>query len=319
MVNKVLIARFVIGFLALVLPALALAQGTTSIRGNVQDEQKGAVPGATVSVRHAASGLARETVSDAAGAFELANLPLGTHDVTITLAGFSTFQKRVEATTAVPVRVDAELTLGTFTDTVQVIPEQAAVDTTSAGTRHAVSVTRIEHIPVAVSSRGIEAVLVAFPGFAQNANGAIHPRGAHNQMTFLIDGLAISDQLTGAFANSLDVSVVQTAELLTGNIPAEFGSKVSGVAVLNSRSGRGTGRPVSGAFSLAGGGFRVLIAYRADERAVFLYGFAKSERDNISAAQLAEWQGRARDVLGTAADGIERLIADDELREVYCD
>lgn len=67
------------------------------------------------------------------------------------------------------------------------------------------------------------------------------------------------------------------------------------------------------------GGFRVLIAYRAGERAVFLYGFAKSERDNISPAQLAEWQGRARDVLGTTSDGIERLIADDELREVYCD
>ena len=67
------------------------------------------------------------------------------------------------------------------------------------------------------------------------------------------------------------------------------------------------------------GGFRVLIAYRAGERAVFLYGFAKSERDNISAVQLAEWQGRARDVLGTTQDGIERLIADDELREVYCD
>jgi outer membrane cobalamin receptor len=253
---KFLIPRLVVACFALVLPALALAQGTTSIRGNVQDEQKASVPGATVSIRHASSGLARETVSDAAGAFELANLPLGTHDVTIALAGFSTFQKRVEATSAVPVRVEAVLTLGTFTDTVQVIPEQAAVDTTSAGTRHAVSVTRIEHIPVAVSSRGIEAVLVAFPGFAQNANGAIHPRGAHNQMTFLIDGLAISDQLTGAFANSLDVSVIQTAELLTGNIPAEFGSKVSGVAVLNSRSGRGTGRPMSGAFSLAGGGFR---------------------------------------------------------------
>ena len=151
--------------------------------------------------------------------------------------------------------MDAVLNLAPFSDTVQVMPEQSAVDATSAGTRHSVSVTRIERMPVAVSSRGIEAVLVAFPGFAQNANGAIHPRGAHNQMTFLVDGLAISDQLTGAFANSLDVSVVQTAELLTGNIPAEFGSKVSGVAILNSRSGRGTGRPVSGAASLAGGGF----------------------------------------------------------------
>jgi outer membrane cobalamin receptor len=136
-----------------------------------------------------------------------------------------------------------------------VVPQAPPVDTTSAGTRHAVAITRIERMPVAVTSRGLEAVLVAFPGFAQNANGAIHPRGAHNQMTFVVDGLPISDQLTGAFANALDVGVVQTAELMTGNIPAEFGSKVSGVAVLNSRSGLGTGRPFTGALSVAGGGF----------------------------------------------------------------
>ena len=40
--------------------------------------------------------------------------------------------------------------------------------------------------------------------------------------------VTISDQLTGAFANSLDVAVVQTAEVITGNVPAEFGSKVFG-------------------------------------------------------------------------------------------
>jgi len=256
MAIKFLIARCVFVACSLVSPALALGQGSTSIRGEVVDEQKGAVPGALVTVRHPSSGLVRETVSGGAGLFELSNIPFGTYDLTVSLAGFSTFHRRLEATSGVAVRVDAVLTLGTFTDAVQVVPERAAIDTTSAGTRHAVSVTRIEHIPVAVSSRGIEAVLVAFPGFAQNANGAIHPRGAHNQMTFLVDGLAISDQLTGAFANSLDVSVVQTAELLTGNIPAEFGSKVSGVAVLNSRSGRGTGRPLAGALSVAAGGFR---------------------------------------------------------------
>lgn len=234
---------------------IANAQGTATIRGAVHDEQRAGVPGATVTLLHAASGLERETTTDATGAFVLANLPLGTHDVTVALPGFTPVRRRIDATTAVPVHIEAELTLAPFTDTVKVMPSEPAVDTTSAGTRHAVSVTRIERMPVAVSSRGIEAVLVSFPGFAQNANGAIHPRGAHNQMTFLIDGLVISDQLTGAFANSLDVSVVQTAELLTGNIPAEFGSKVSGVAILNSRSGRGTGRPVTGAVSLAAGGF----------------------------------------------------------------
>ena len=34
------------------------------------------------------------------------------------------------------------------------------------------------------------------------------------------------------------------------------------------------------------GGYRLLIAYRSGKRAVFLYGFAKSERDNIEADEL---------------------------------
>src|SRR3972149_3934101 len=112
----------------------------------------------------------------------------------------------------------------------------------------------VESIQVPLGTRGIEAYLLTAPGFAVNANGAIHPRGAHNQMTFVIDGLPISDQLTGAFANALDASVVQTAELMTGNVPAEFGSKGSGVAVLTSRSGLGIDRPLAGDVVLSAGG-----------------------------------------------------------------
>ncbi len=36
------------------------------------------------------------------------------------------------------------------------------------------------------------------------------------------------------------------------------------------------------------GGFRLIVAYRARGRAVFLYGFAKSELDNIDSDQLSE-------------------------------
>ena len=35
------------------------------------------------------------------------------------------------------------------------------------------------------------------------------------------------------------------------------------------------------------GGYRVLIAYRARVRSIFLYGFAKSERENIEEDELA--------------------------------
>ena len=239
------------GLLALfLLAAPAAAQSTSVVTGVGRDAQGGLLPGTIVTLTHASSGLRRSSTTDAGGRFEFANLPVGTYHLEFALAGFAAAERRVDLASGLPVVID-DVTMGlaSRTDVVQVRPEVPVVDTTSAGTRHAVSVTRIDRMPVAVSSRGLESVLVAFPGFSQNANGAIHPRGAHNQMTFMIDGLPISDQLTGAFANSLDVGVVQTAEVLTGNVPAEFGSKVSGVAILNSRSGLGTGRPFAGSAS----------------------------------------------------------------------
>lgn len=67
------------------------------------------------------------------------------------------------------------------------------------------------------------------------------------------------------------------------------------------------------------GGYRVLIAYRTGERAVFLYGFAKNERDNIDAADLADLKRRTADLLAADEDTIEAAIADDQLKEVHCD
>jgi hypothetical protein len=225
------------------------------VQGRVIDQQLAVVPGATVEVSQPSSGLERLATTVDEGRFSVLNLPVGTYDLRVNLPGFVLDSRRIQLVSSVPLDLEVVLQLAQITDSVSVAPEAPLVDTTSAGTRHAVSSTRIDRMPTAVSSRGLEAVLVAFPGFAQNANGAIHPRGAHNQMTFVVDGLPISDQLTGAFANSLDVGVVQTVELLTGNVPAEFGGKVSGVAVLNSRSGLGTGRQASGSVTGLLGGF----------------------------------------------------------------
>ncbi|MFN7976551.1 MAG: TonB-dependent receptor [Vicinamibacterales bacterium] len=236
-------------------PPTLWAQSPATLTGVITDAQQAAIPGAAVLLRQPASGLERATTTDASGHFSLPNLPAGTHEVTAMLDGFTPATARLVLAAGATARLDLQLSLAGVTDAVVVRPAEAAIDETSAGTRHAVSATRIERLPVAVTSRGLEAVLVGFPGFSQNANGAIHPRGAHNQMTFVIDGLPISDQLTGAFANALDVGVVQTAELITGHVPAEFGGKVSGVAVLGSRSGLGTGRASTGSIALGAGGF----------------------------------------------------------------
>jgi hypothetical protein len=38
------------------------------------------------------------------------------------------------------------------------------------------------------------------------------------------------------------------------------------------------------------GGYRILVAYRAGARAVFLYAFAKNERENIGSDELLTWR-----------------------------
>jgi hypothetical protein len=64
------------------------------------------------------------------------------------------------------------------------------------------------------------------------------------------------------------------------------------------------------------GGYRVLIAYRPKARAVFIYGFAKSERDNIGKDELETARDIATAWLEADADRLSRAIADGLIREV---
>ena len=67
------------------------------------------------------------------------------------------------------------------------------------------------------------------------------------------------------------------------------------------------------------GGFRTIIAYRAAERSVFVYGFAKSARVNVSKADERDLADYGAMLLSLDDDGIETIMAGDELKEIDCD
>lgn len=58
---------------------------------------------------------------------------------------------------------------------------------------------------------------------------------------------------------------------------------------------------------------------RRGHRCVFLYGFPKSERENIEDDELAHWHAVTTAYLQLSPDKLEELIVADELREVLCD
>jgi hypothetical protein len=67
------------------------------------------------------------------------------------------------------------------------------------------------------------------------------------------------------------------------------------------------------------GGYRTIIAYRVKDRAVFLYGFAKSEQENIDFNQLATARKLAGKWLTVNADQIAQAIVADQLQEITND
>src|SRR5689334_9646899 len=73
--------------------AAAAAQGTTgSISGVVTDESKGALPGATVTVKDTETGQARVLTTDEQGRYRADSLVPGKYDLVVELSGFRTAQ-----------------------------------------------------------------------------------------------------------------------------------------------------------------------------------------------------------------------------------
>lgn len=67
------------------------------------------------------------------------------------------------------------------------------------------------------------------------------------------------------------------------------------------------------------GGFRTLIVYQLGDIAVFVFGFAKNERDNIDAGELQALKELARMFLSYDAVAVDRAVADGVIWEVSDD
>ena len=64
------------------------------------------------------------------------------------------------------------------------------------------------------------------------------------------------------------------------------------------------------------GGFRMIVAYRTEDRAFFLYGFAKNERENIDDDELQTLRDIAADLLNQADSALDDAVNAGKLQEI---
>ena len=67
------------------------------------------------------------------------------------------------------------------------------------------------------------------------------------------------------------------------------------------------------------GGVRAIVVFRREERAFFVYGFAKSDRENLRRDELKALRGLANEMFGLDEPGLDAMLANGTISEVNCD
>lgn len=67
------------------------------------------------------------------------------------------------------------------------------------------------------------------------------------------------------------------------------------------------------------GGFRTIVLFRTQERAFFVFGFAKNQQENISESNLRVFRLLAKTLLDSSNEEIEAAVKVHKLEGVNCD
>ncbi len=216
--------------------ARAQSAGGT-LGGRVLDDQGRTVPKARLVLTNRISGYRQDLRTDGEGRFRFHNVPFNDYHLECLAPDCETLHRDFELRATLP--VELELRLRPAGATVEVNESFSLVED-HPSTHVDIDKSAIDSIPTAVQSRAMESILLATPGFAQNADGRFHFRGSHGQVMFVVDGIPVTDQMQASFSNSMDPSQVESMEVITGGVSAEYGGKPVAVVNMTTKSGLGT-------------------------------------------------------------------------------
>src|SRR5688572_7677350 len=225
-------------------PGLA-QQATGSIAGRVLDPQGSAVPGATITASNRQTGFVRSEVSDSAGLYRLAALPVAAYEMTVELPGFATMSRRdVDVSVAQTASVDFVLRIAGLEQVVTVTGGLPLVDVTSSSVGQGVDLERVQGLPL--NGRQFANLAATLPGvglafhsdptkganYAPQING-----GAGRNVNYLIDGGDNNDDTTGGLLQQFPLEAIQEFHFETQRFKAEYGRSNGGVMNVVTKSG----------------------------------------------------------------------------------
>lgn len=252
--------------------------GKALVRGVIRDENtKEPIIGATVYWPDLEVG----AVTDADGAFET-EVPTGAYEMVVQYTGYTEIRERVQ------VFSDGDLQLEMLNDAVElqeVVVEAKAPDANVGSAQ--IGLTRLEvkelqKLPALLGEVDLINSLVLYPGVSTIGEGAtgFNVRGGDVDQNLILqdEGFIFNSSHALGFFSTFNADLISDIELYKGNIPAQFGGRLTSVLDVKMRDGdfnkfhlKGGVGPVSSRISLEGP--------IVDGKSSFIGGFRSSYSD----------------------------------------
>jgi hypothetical protein len=201
------------------------ATSTSTVSGQVTDQQGALVIGATVQLTEPTTNTTLSTISNDAGRYVFVNVPSGTYTMNFSKGGFTTYRVNdIVVSVGAALTVNVSLQIGSTTTTVEVTATAGAeLQTTSAAVGTSISGAALQALPNMGREAATLAVLQPGTTLSGNTAGAVS-----DQNTFQLDGGNNTDDMAGNPAgyvtNFAGLGGTQTNGSPTGMMPTPIES-----------------------------------------------------------------------------------------------
>jgi outer membrane cobalamin receptor len=180
-------------------------------------------------------------------------LPFGVYRVEVRREGFAATSQPIEIRSAVPAELTIKLTLAPVIASVTVNDAATLIDPYRAGSSNQIGAQQIQNRPGSLPGRSLQDLVNSQPGWLYEGNAVLHPRGSEYQTQFVVDGIPLTDNRSPSFAPEIEADDVNSINIYTAGIPAEFGRKMGGVVEISTQ--RDPQQGVHGEMVVSGGSF----------------------------------------------------------------
>src|SRR5215467_4872376 len=220
--------------------------GTGNIVGTVTDPSGAVLSGAKVTIVNTNTGQTIDLESNSAGAFNSGPLQPGTYKVTVAQKGFST----VSSTTIVQVgntsTVNAKMSLGQESTTIEVQASTVQVNTEQASVQGVLTSQQIDNLPV--NGRNFLDLAQLEPGVQiQDGQNFDPTKAGYSSISFggrfgrtariNVDGVDISDETVGTTTADIPASAIDEFQLSQSSLDLSNDITSSGAVNVVTRSG----------------------------------------------------------------------------------